>query len=109
MNESCRHCTRFERRLTRADLRRAKRPFQGEPRSDLVVVDISNLIIETWGSRSIGSMLCRKSHIETERDGDIQIERERRTRSKFRFEIRVELCACPTFGECRAQLTYMPF
>ncbi|KAI5312062.1 hypothetical protein L3X38_041235 [Prunus dulcis] len=32
-----------------------------------------------------------------------------RTRTKFRFGIRVEPCACPTLGEVRAQMTYLPF
>ncbi|BBG93777.1 hypothetical protein Prudu_001888, partial [Prunus dulcis] len=32
-----------------------------------------------------------------------------RNRTKFRFGIRVGSCACPTLGECRAQLTHLPF
>ncbi|BBH08956.1 hypothetical protein Prudu_021314 [Prunus dulcis] len=31
------------------------------------------------------------------------------TRSKFRFGIQTGPCACPTPGECRAQMTYLPF
>ncbi|BBH09623.1 ADP glucose pyrophosphorylase large subunit 1 [Prunus dulcis] len=31
-----------------------------------------------------------------------------RTRPNFHFEIRAKSCACPTPGECRAQLTFLP-
>ncbi|KAI5343245.1 hypothetical protein L3X38_011121 [Prunus dulcis] len=32
-----------------------------------------------------------------------------RTRSQFHFGIRTKSCACPTPGECRAQMTFLPF
>ena len=32
-----------------------------------------------------------------------------RTQPNFHFEIRAKSCACPTPGECRAQMTFLPF